>query len=267
MQFVLPAVEDPHRRAQAIEPLILAMKDEEWEVRRYAPIALAKIGEPALEPLLRLILEEDCGERCCDDLCSSAAVAIRQILSARGDNKLTRRFITPLLDRLSDTARSPVKRANAAYVLSQILLSRFGDPANRETVTSALITALKDPSQEVRAEAATALNRVLGGRKDPDITGRSVDTLLTALQDDSPSVRERVAYALGAVFSAVEERNKLRNGVESLVLLLKDPNEPDSVHEAVASALSWIGTKEAREAVRDAGFDPDHPPTPRAGAN
>lgn len=263
MQFVIPAVEDPQRRLQAIEPLILAMQDEEWEVRRYAPVALAKIGEPALESLLCVILEGDCGERCCDDLCSCAALAIGQILSDCEDGELNRKIIIPLVDRLSVEDQSSDKRANAAYGLSQILLSRFEDPANRLTALSALFTALNDRSQEVRVEAATAVNRVLGGSKDPNTISSAIRPLLIALHDGSPKVREHVAYSLGAALSVVDDHSNMQDAVESLVLLLKDPSEPDAVHEAVASALSWIGTKKTREAVRDAGFDPDDPPTPR----
>ena len=50
--------------ARAVEPLILALKDEYWEVRRRAAEALGEIGDArAVEPLKKALNDESRGVR------------------------------------------------------------------------------------------------------------------------------------------------------------------------------------------------------------
>jgi HEAT repeat protein len=54
MQIVLPAVKDPRIRESAVEPLIRAMKDADWEaLRDSAAVALSKIGTENAKTALR----------------------------------------------------------------------------------------------------------------------------------------------------------------------------------------------------------------------
>ena len=113
MQWVLPAVKDPEIRARAVEPLIRAMKDADGEVRVYAPAALGKIGEPAVEPLLRVILEQNTPEHV-----GGAASSLGLILGASKGRELGRRIVQPLIAALK--ADSPELRQQAAAALEQI---------------------------------------------------------------------------------------------------------------------------------------------------
>ena len=45
--------------ARAVEPLIQALKDEYWNVNKKAEEALGEIGEPAVEPLLQALKDEE----------------------------------------------------------------------------------------------------------------------------------------------------------------------------------------------------------------
>jgi HEAT repeat protein len=45
--------------ANAVDPLIAALKDLAWDVRVNAVRALGEIGEPAVDPLIRTLKDED----------------------------------------------------------------------------------------------------------------------------------------------------------------------------------------------------------------
>jgi diguanylate cyclase (GGDEF)-like protein len=47
------------KEKEAIEPLIEALKDEDWEVRKRAALALRNLGENAVEPLIDVMESED----------------------------------------------------------------------------------------------------------------------------------------------------------------------------------------------------------------
>ncbi len=65
------AVEDPAMRARAIETLIRLLRDP--EVRRSVPYALCGIYEPEIEPVIRVMKDGD------DDICISAQIALGRI--------------------------------------------------------------------------------------------------------------------------------------------------------------------------------------------
>ena len=72
-------------------------------------------------------------------------------------------------------------------------------------------------------------------------------------------VREHAAEALGSIFSASAEPELAQQAVQPLLAALEDKNT--GVRNRAAWALVKIGTKQARDAVLNAGFDPDHPPS------
>jgi HEAT repeat protein len=85
-------------------------------------------------------------------------------------------------------------------------LARIGDAA-----VPALIDALHDPDQEVRAQAAQALAR-MGNRAAP-----AVDALVEALNDPNEDVRRGAARALGQIGSEAEQ------AVPALINAIRDP--------------------------------------------
>ncbi|HEU4680432.1 MAG TPA: HEAT repeat domain-containing protein [Gemmatimonadales bacterium] len=143
-----------------------ATRTEDSDVREIALRALARIGDPgAVDPLIRALASADVW----------LAPRIADILTRHGEA-----VIDPLLSVLGDSAQPPA-RAWAANVLGEVRAQR---------AFPALIRALGDPEDEVRAKAATALGRI-GDRR---ATGYLLEHLLT---DPAPFVRLRIASALG----------------------------------------------------------------------
>lgn len=69
---------------KTIEPLILALKDYNSDVREYAAIALEKIGTPAVEPLIKALFDKNSNIR------YKAAEALGEIKDNRARGPLTR---------------------------------------------------------------------------------------------------------------------------------------------------------------------------------
>ena len=127
--FRLEKIRDP----RAVEPLIGALADKQWEVRMYAADALGEIGDPrAVEPLIGA-LNHDAEVR------GHAAHALGKIGDAA---------VEPLLDALADNSWSREAAADA--------LGSIGDPRAVEP----LIGALTDTREEVSEAAARALGEI-----------------------------------------------------------------------------------------------------------
>jgi HEAT repeat protein len=145
---------------------VSATRTEDSDVREIALRALARIGDPgAVEPLIRALATAD----------AWLAPRIADILTRHG-----KPVIGPLLVVLNDSAPQPA-RAWAANVLGEVGAQR---------AFPALVRALSDPDDEVRAKSVTALGR-LGDRR---AIGYLLEHLLT---DPAPFVRLRIAAALG----------------------------------------------------------------------
>jgi HEAT repeat protein len=239
LQFVLPAVEDPNLRAKALKPLIRAMNDNDSQVRGYASVALGKIGEPALEPLLQIVLEQDKQDTV--ERALTAASALSQILRTGKHAEFGRRVMELLVAALKDDR--PKVRKQAATALGVILeYSDLRDPAMRQTVVASLLKALQDDSHEVQTRAAIALDQILShaaGRAGTEINGRTIEALLTALQDGSPN-RRFVANALGSALAAGAEPGFQQRATASLLSRLEDRKESDSMRAAAIGALGRI---------------------------
>lgn len=154
-----------------------ATRTEDSDVREIALRALARIGDPgAVEPLIRALATAD----------AWLAPRIADILTRHGDA-----VVDPLLAVLGDSARQPA-RAWAANVLGEVRAQR---------AFPALVRALGDVDDEVRAKSATGLGRI-GDRR---AIGYLLEHLLT---DPAPFVRLRIASALGQ-FGGPEVTNRL----------------------------------------------------------
>lgn len=155
--------------AQAVEPLIAALKDSDIDMRKAAAISLDKLkNTQAVEPLISVLKDkrEDISVR------RLAAKALGNI----GDIKTVESFIAGLEDR------NWLVRGNAAESLGMIRDVRAVDP---------LIATLKDNQWSVRKNAAEALGLI------GDI--RAVEPLISTLKDSVSDVREAVANALGEI--------------------------------------------------------------------
>jgi HEAT repeat protein len=141
---VLRSDKDPVARAKAVdalwnkadarivEPLMHALTDEHWDVRRRAAWALGNLGKTVVEPLMRALTDDHWNVR------RKAAWALGNIKDLRA--------IDPLIHALQDE-HSDV-REQAAWALGNIKDLRAIDP---------LIHALTDANAGVRREAARSL--------------------------------------------------------------------------------------------------------------
>ena len=116
----------------AVEPLILALTDENWDVRRKAAWALGNMGEPAVKPLILALTDENW------DVRRKAAWALGNIRDLRA--------IEPLMHALKD--EYPDVREEAAWALGNIKDLRAVEP---------LLHALTDEYSDVRWQAARSL--------------------------------------------------------------------------------------------------------------
>jgi len=191
--------------AQAVPALldtVAATRTEDADVREIALRALARIGDPrAVGPLVEALKHSEVW----------LVPRIADILTRHGALS-----IDPMIAFLEDPARHPA-RAWAASILGEVGAAR---------AFPALVRALNDLDDEVRAKSASALGR-LGD-------GRAVSYLLDhLLSDPAPFVRARIAQALGQ-FDEPEV-------VERLVRALGDPAW--WVRMRSVEALEQVGTR------------------------
>jgi len=168
----------------ALLETVAATRTEDADVREIALRALARIGDPrAVAPLVEALKRSEVW----------LVPRIADILTRHGE------LVTdPMIAFLGDPARHPA-RAWAASILGEIGAAR---------AFPALVRALNDLDDEVRAKSASALGRIGDGRA----VGYLLDHLLS---DPAPFVRARIAHALGQ-FDQPEV-------IERLVRALGDP--------------------------------------------
>ena len=151
---------------RAIDPLIEVLADEQREVQKAAIDALANIGEPAVEPLVKIMNDPN-------KIFPTRQNAIRA-LGGIGEPAIE--SLIQILD-IKGTGFD----ATAAYYLRVI-----GEPA-----VEPLIQALEDDNPRVRARAAEALS----GIKDE----RAVEPLTKALNDEYEQVRTNAKLGLEGI--------------------------------------------------------------------
>lgn len=146
-----------------MKELIRVMSDKDPQVRRKATETLGRIENPAVEPLVAALRDDN--ERVRD----KAAEALIEI----GGIGVTQAFIVALTDR------NPYTREKAADALG-----RIGDSC----ATKLLVAALNDTNWKVREKAAEALGRIGDSY--------AVEPLVAVLEDDDSDVRQKAAEAL-----------------------------------------------------------------------
>jgi HEAT repeat protein len=161
---------------RAIGPLITALRDSEWNVREAAQDALAQIGSPAVEPLIKALREyqirtfviEVLGkikdERVLDPL-------MTQLRNEEFKDVATRALIevgAPAVERLMAVLNDKDKtvRKHVVMVLGEIGVSEALDP---------LIDATKDEDWAVRLQAMAALDKIGDERGKPAIKALAKD--------------------------------------------------------------------------------------------
>jgi HEAT repeat protein len=187
--------------AEAVPAIVVALKDQDRDVRGAAADALNEIGPAAAGAVSALVValkDPDEGVR------RYAAVAINKIGPAAAEG------VSALVEALRD--QNPTARRDVAFGLRGI------GSAAAEAVP-ALVAALEDQDDEFRRDAVDAL----GGIGPP-----AVPALVVALKDQDSYVRRIAAIALGRIGPGAA------GAVSALVEALKDRDEGVRGHAAVA---------------------------------
>jgi beta-lactamase regulating signal transducer with metallopeptidase domain len=173
---------DAAARAAIAKALILALKDEDAQVRRSAMASLMRVRSPlALDALVEALRDSD------PEVREHAAFALGQLRDERAVPALT----TALQDESADV------REKAVFALGQL---------RAESAAGALSQALKDASPSIRSQAAFALGEIR--------SAAAVPGLVQALKDADDDVRKQAAFALGQIGDP--------GAVDALTAALKD---------------------------------------------
>jgi HEAT repeat protein len=189
--------------AKVIPTLRAALDDPDWSVRITAVETLARISlqDPAAVPSLQSALMSRC-----KDVKRKAAIAL-----LRSD---------PTYQKALDVVVQLLQGADAhsrACVLLGLATIRSPDTL----IVEELETALGDPDDEVRAAAASSLEKVGTG------SSQSVEVLIGALRDPSEYVRIHAAQALAA------RGGHARSAIPELQLLVK--TDPSGLSREIAA--------------------------------
>lgn len=146
---------------RCIEPLVRCLRDGDWQVREAAVDAIAMIGSPAVEMLIRYLRDWD---------------ARKYVIKALGKIN-DERVLEPLISML----KNDEFKDDATWALADL-----GKPAVQR-----LIQALDDKDEFVRKQSILALGEI----KDPE----AVDSLIEKLKDPDWFTRLTAAAALEAI--------------------------------------------------------------------
>jgi HEAT repeat protein len=231
--------------ARAVEPLILALKNPDWQhdwhdtsalsealvrlggpsvgpliaalqwhsnvVRVSAAEALAAIGRPAVQPLVVLLGDTDLETRetAGQILTEIGADAIDQLIEAlHGDVTSRRQRAARVLGEIGDPrAVEPLKRALADELagVRQAAAKSLGEIADPRTA-DALVAVLNDPYVDVRRFAALALAEM----RDPRAVPTLLPELLRAKDKDAVDALVKVGFPVVQPLLAMLSGSKAR---------------------------------------------------------
>ena len=194
---------------RCIEPLVRSLRDGDWQVREAAVEAIAEVGPPAVDMLLRFMRDWECrkyvlralgkinDERVLDPLISMLKSDEFKDDATRALVELGKPAIPKLIEALS---------SQEDFVKKQAVLA-LGDIQDEQAVDP-LIALLQDEDWLVRLTAASSLEKIgdLRGRvaikplmKDPDIVVRMrIERILAAWKKDGTKVKDKEEEAANA---------------------------------------------------------------------
>lgn len=225
---------------RAVEPLILALKDDDGHVREETVAALREV----------VILGKIGDERGVKERVVEAFIQ-----ALKDDDGYVRQEAAEFLERVAGKSILDAEEFKGAGSLGEMVNKRAVEP---------LIQALKDDDRLVRSKAADALG-MIGDR-------RAVDHLIKALKDEDNYVRRKASEVLDKLGwkpgNDIEKANYLiakkqwdelvkvgKPAVEPLTRALEDKKK--DVREAAVEALGKIKDKRAVKSLTQALMDED----------
>jgi HEAT repeat protein len=196
---------------EKVDELIGKLGQGDWQ---NAVDALVKIGEPAVEPLIRTLQDRNI---------KTWAIHARtvDVLAKIGSQQA----VDAVIKSIEDSGLNPYVRAAAARSLGQI---------KAENAADSLIDALKDESWIVRLNAREALLQI------GELT---VEQVITALKDKNSTARWQAAWVLGRI--------KTEKAIEPLIEALADGDW--MVRDEAAVALTKINSEKVIELLTCGG--------------
>ena len=218
----------------AVESLIRIQKTE----RKFLTVekALGQIGEPGVDPFITALQDKKPSVR------QHAAKSLGRIFLVVPDPKLAQKAMQPLINTLQD---EDIRVRKAATSAMHGVVSAIKDPQIRGKNVERLIRIMAD-REEMLGFGALVLKRI----GEP-----ALEPLINALQDKDVRMRRAAAMAMQFVLPAVKDPQIRAKAVEPLIRAIKDTDR--EVRSYAPVALSKIGTENAKNALRNAGFDPE----------
>jgi HEAT repeat protein len=224
----------------AVEPLFLALEDEDIEVRRRAAITLERLG--VLRSLVQKLKEEEPGVR--EKLLAAGQAGAVEVLNAALEDpaRETRLRVSRLAGEIPHPAISHallerLREEQDPGVLAEVItsLARLREPGAAEPITG----MLGYPSETIRAAAVSALERLPVSEPDR--------LLGPVVRDPDARVRRGAARVLGRVGDAASSFF-LRD-------LLRDSDS--GVRVEAAASLGLLGAEDAVDVLMEAFRDYD----------
>lgn len=239
-----------------IDPLIRALRDDYWIIRREAANTLVTFGAPAVMPLVLALDDprEDTRQEVMRALSAIGTPAVEPLLREAGNQSpLIRQGVIEALGTLREAQATDLiiraLRDDDRHVREEAArsLGHIGDPVAIEP----LIDLLSDPYGQVRNEAVKTI---------VSLGTPAIDPLIEVLVSDQPEVPERASFALvqigqasvGPLIEGLEATNPaIRKGSAAILghimdekaipALIRTLNDPDrEVRREAVKALAGM---------------------------
>ncbi len=224
-RYVIAAALGESGDKRVIRVLIESLADPDWTIRKSATMALAEIGENAVEPMLEYLRgpNEDIRDGCLRALVKSGNSGLQKLFDEvikMDDNHrfLVRKSIVKIGSRVVEPLMRLFKIENPEILA--FAASTLGEIGNPRAVP-VLITGLSHSDWNVRRSSAYALT---------EIGERGVDKIAEALKSQNDDVR----YWVTRILESIGEP-----GVPFLIRALKDSNREIRYFSARALGSSF----------------------------
>ncbi len=244
--LLLPTGWSASSQSEKIQFLMHQLKDERWQVRRDAALALSEMapeGKTVIRALAESLKDQDSRVRraaaeALGKAGPKAKAAVPNLIGALNDqDATTRQSAAEALGRIGPRAKVAVSplagmlEADDPRVRGSAARALGGLRGSAKAAAPALRKALGDRDGTVRSAAAEALGEI--------VVQGSVPELIEKLKDGDPAVRQSAAEALGRIG---------KPAVPRLLYAMRSGNP--GFLQAVIDALGYVGQPAAPELIQ-----------------